>query len=583
MNTVLTNLVWRLLSLSRLTGPIFEKELRVSSRRKRSYLLRFAYVAAMTGFVTLAWLSAINIASSASPAFRASRMGEAGKYIVTTIIWFQFISAQIIAVVMLSTAISDEIYRRTLGLLMTTPISSFQIVIGKLLSKLLQVILLLAISLPLLAVVRVFGGVEWDYVVSSLCVTLTAAVFAGSLSLLFSITTRKAHEVVVNTFLVCLLLYCLQPALAAYRAFVSRPSQIPDLLFSYLNPFIIMAHNTQSVLYPSSTTTLYWPWHCAAMLGACSVSLCLSTLLVRKTALRQATGEAGLFLRRKERRLAEKKALTRAAGQSTAAAIMPVVGPPLVWKDIRTAIAGARLIRTIVGYTLAGICLLAAYGLFAYTEHLERKEVQTGFVLAYLFAGLLHTATVSASSITSEKEARTWSILLTTPLDQRQVVAQKIIASALRVAPVWLLLASHVLVFTVLGFIHPVVVLPLALFVVTSALLVSAGGVLFSSCFRRTSTAATFTLIAFFLFTLPFFMVSPFFVAMMIMTVGSRGFDPGVPFYEMQYGFFGGTKSFLISLFILSGIMIMYLLVAFLFYAFAVGNVRRNIFSVSST
>ena len=35
-----------LLRLSWLTGPIFDKELRVSSRRRRNYVLRFVYVAA---------------------------------------------------------------------------------------------------------------------------------------------------------------------------------------------------------------------------------------------------------------------------------------------------------------------------------------------------------------------------------------------------------------------------------------------------------------------------------------------------------------------------------------------------------
>ena len=168
-----------------LTGPIFDKELRTSSRRKRNYVLRFAYLAILTVFVVLVWSSMVKLRGGG--AYRISRMSEAGLAIITTIIVFQFIATQFIAVVMLSTAISDEIYNRTLGVLMTTPINSFQIVMGKLFSKLLQLILLLSVSLPLLAIVRVFGGVPWDYVLSSLCITLTAVIFAGSLSLYFSL------------------------------------------------------------------------------------------------------------------------------------------------------------------------------------------------------------------------------------------------------------------------------------------------------------------------------------------------------------------------------------------------------------
>ena len=138
---------------------------------KKKLFLRFAYVLLLTAFIAFAWIFTARIGGSTSLVYQISRMPETGKYVTTTIIWFQFIIIQLIAIVMLSTAISDEIYNRTLGLLMTTPISSLQIVIGKLFSKLLQLVLLLAISLPLLAIIRVMGGVPWDYVVSSLCIT----------------------------------------------------------------------------------------------------------------------------------------------------------------------------------------------------------------------------------------------------------------------------------------------------------------------------------------------------------------------------------------------------------------------------
>ena len=435
MTSALIDFPWRLFSLSWLAGPILDKELRVSGRRKRYYLLRFAYVAAMTVFVTFIWLVTVNIGAAASPAFQISRMGEAGKHIVTTIVWFQFITAQIIAVVMLSAAISDEIHHRTLGLLMTTPVSSFQIVIGKLLSRLLQLILLLAISLPLLAVVRVFGGVAWDYVVSCFCVTLTAAVFAGSISLFFSISTRKAHEVVIKTIVICFLLYSILPGLVGLLSFASNPAQVTHFSLSLINPFIVMAFNTERALYASSAgSAVSLSSHCAAMLGASALSLALSVISVRKAALRQAIGEAGLFARRKERRLARKPAFTVSGAGSTTAA-RPVVGPPLVWKEIRTTFISARPLKRIVGCILAGICLLVIYGSCAYMGYLGKKELQMSFVLVYLLLGLLRTATVSASSITSEKEARTWPILLTTPLDQRQIVAQKIIGSCLRAWP----------------------------------------------------------------------------------------------------------------------------------------------------
>ena len=136
MTAGLNNFFTDFLGLSWLVGPIFGKELRVSSRRRRNYFLRFAYLSLLTAFVAFAWTITVNSRGPASQILKISRMSAVGVYITTTIIWFQFIAVQLVAAVMLSTAISDEIYHRTLGVLMTTPISSFQIVIGKLFSKL---------------------------------------------------------------------------------------------------------------------------------------------------------------------------------------------------------------------------------------------------------------------------------------------------------------------------------------------------------------------------------------------------------------------------------------------------------------
>ncbi|MHC4354122.1 MAG: ABC transporter permease subunit, partial [Planctomycetota bacterium] len=154
MTVTWINFASRLARLSWLAGPIFEKELRVSSRRKRNYALRSGYLLLLTVLIASAWLRTAVTGSGGSIAYTISRMGELGKNLILTITWFQFFAAQLVAVVMLSSSISDEIRRGTLDVLMTTPVNSFQVVAGKLLSSLLQLTLLLAISLPLLAILR---------------------------------------------------------------------------------------------------------------------------------------------------------------------------------------------------------------------------------------------------------------------------------------------------------------------------------------------------------------------------------------------------------------------------------------------
>jgi len=585
MTTALYNFVLEFLSLSWLTGPIFDKELRVSSRRGRNYLLRFAYIGLLSFFVAFVWYTAVAIGGAGSAAFQASRMSEAGKYIITSIIWFQFIAVQLIAVIMLSASVSDEIYHRTLGLLMTTPINSFQIVMGKLFSKLLQLILLLAISLPLLAIIRVFGGVPWDYVISSLCITIVAAIFAGSISLFFSIYTKRAHEVVIKTIFACFALYAILPGLVRLLSFAYQSFRVPDFILFYINPFMVMMFNTQRVLSPSlGTFTLSWPVHCAIMTGGSALLLALSTLSVRRVGLRQATGQAGIFSSRKERRIADKKRAAKADSAAISGGYRRVKGPPVIWKQMKIPLVKGSRLTIVITYVLLIIILLGVYGYCAYEKAFGYKGVQIGFVLAYFFLGLLRTATLTASSITSEREARTWPILLATPLDDRQIVLGKIIGSCLRCWPFWLLLSAHVIVFSLAGCIHPVAIFPLAVLVLSSAVLVSAVGVFFSSCFKRTTPAATINLILFIVFTVPFccplpiFLVSPLFAAAMIL--GIAGGEPSMinPFYRGGSMLFSWFGAFLISELALVALVTVYLLLAFLAFAIAKSNVRRRIF-----
>jgi ABC-type transport system involved in multi-copper enzyme maturation permease subunit len=73
---------------------------------------------------------------------------------------------------------------RTLDVLLTTPVTSLQVVAGKLASKLLVMVLLVLTSLPLLAVLRIFGGIDWPVILALVGLTLAGATFNASLALL---------------------------------------------------------------------------------------------------------------------------------------------------------------------------------------------------------------------------------------------------------------------------------------------------------------------------------------------------------------------------------------------------------------
>jgi ABC-type transport system involved in multi-copper enzyme maturation permease subunit len=475
--SLLAALVWTL-RLSWLTGPIFDKELRVSSRRRRNYVLRFVYVALFLCLLALMWLNVVW--RQTSSVYQASRMAFVGQTIVIFVVWFQFLATQAIAIVMLSTSISDEIYKRTLGALMTTPISSVQIILGKLLSKLLQLVLLLAITLPLLAVVRVFGGVPWDYLICSLCVTLTTILFLGSLSLFCSILSRRAYVVIIRTAIASAILFLVMPFVAAmltHRS-VLQPGFRETL--SYVNPYAAMVAAVGALTSARPMRSVHWQAHCLIALGASVLLLLLAMVLVRRAALRQATGEAGIWRAPRQRETGRRGVARR---------IRRVVGRPIVWKERRTPLLGRRKLGVAVVTLITVLLLAVTYVRCAAENILSDQAVHVGSVVVFLGVGMFITAVLPATGITSEKEAGTWPLLLTTTVTDWEILWGKLLGAVRRCLPAWLFLFGHVGLFAMAGIIHPIGVLQLAILAAWIIFFLSGTGLCFSAVFRHTTSA----------------------------------------------------------------------------------------------
>jgi ABC-type transport system involved in multi-copper enzyme maturation permease subunit len=472
---------WAASTLRWLTGPIFDKEMRVSSRRRRSYVLRFVYIGLFTFLVSVLWIDRVaQITTRGSTSvYQVSRMASAGQTIITAVLWFQFLTAQVIAIVMLSTSISDEIYKRTLGALMTTPIGSFQIVIGKLASKLLQIVLLLAISLPLLAVVRVFGGVPWGYLLCGLCVTLTAVVFVGSLSLFFSIFTRRAYTAILEAILATGFLFGLVPVILVMAISPRGPSGALTRVLSCTNPYVMMTAATESLYSATPAGIASWPWHCAVMLGVSSLLLLLAMVFVRKAALRQAGG-ASVPARR------ECRAGTHDLLSSS---VRRVKGPPVLWKEQRVPLLGKRKATAIVTAIFALGLLLLTYGLCRRGNMLAARETHIAYTVVFFGVGLLFTTVLPATCITTERESQTWPLLLTTTVGNWEILWGKLLGALRRCLPAWFLLFGHIAVFVAWGILHPMAIVQLGLLAAWTLLFLTSTGLYFSTRLRHTTTA----------------------------------------------------------------------------------------------
>ena len=97
-------------------------------------------------------------------------------------------------------AISNEREKQTLNILLTTTQSSTQIVVGKLLSSVAFLVLMLVAGLPLYSLVFLFGGVSPSQLVSIFLFYLVTVIAIGSIGVMFSTITKKTIVAMIATY-----------------------------------------------------------------------------------------------------------------------------------------------------------------------------------------------------------------------------------------------------------------------------------------------------------------------------------------------------------------------------------------------
>lgn len=167
------------------------KELRGRMRGRRAFVILTIYLLLLGGFALM--VERIMEAQFQNPFAGASATAgpTIGQGIFAALLMLMTLQVVFLAPSSTAGAISLEREKQTLELLVTTPISSLAIVVGKLLSALTYVFLLIAASIPLMAVVFVFGGVGPEDVVRGYIVLLVTALGLGSFGLLCSSVVKR--------------------------------------------------------------------------------------------------------------------------------------------------------------------------------------------------------------------------------------------------------------------------------------------------------------------------------------------------------------------------------------------------------
>ena len=168
-------------------NPVYKRETTVRSRSLRMPLIIFAFngVLALAALLNM-YQTIAQVRSSAT--IQYSTFLDLYAFVAT----LEFLLLMFIMPALTSGSISGERERQTLELLFTTQMSPNDIIMGKLLSAVEQLLVLVVSSLPIVLLTFVYGSVDFrDLTLLLICFTIVAF-YAGGIGMLFSSLLRRS-------------------------------------------------------------------------------------------------------------------------------------------------------------------------------------------------------------------------------------------------------------------------------------------------------------------------------------------------------------------------------------------------------
>ncbi len=220
-------------------GPIIAREVLTAPLSWRYYLGRASFSSVLFILMWTAWQSLIGWQTIREVGVLARFGGLL--YLIFAIL--QLTLMLFFAPLFTAAAVAYEKDRRTLNLLLMTDLSDLEIVLGKLVAGLLNVLTILAASVGLMMICTLFGGISFAQVANLFLVTAASGIAGGALGLLIALWRDRTFQSISLTILMVVFSVAGVEAIAlAYpnAVFLGVP------LVEVLNPYRAML----SVLYP---------------------------------------------------------------------------------------------------------------------------------------------------------------------------------------------------------------------------------------------------------------------------------------------------------------------------------------------
>jgi ABC-type transport system involved in multi-copper enzyme maturation permease subunit len=427
-------------------GPVLSLELLLGSRRTRAYVFRWMYAGLL--LIEVLGLCFLYFVERAT----LTRTGQAehfflipylSQHFVPLFVTQQTILLLLAVPVLTAGAVTEEKTTGTLQHLLTTDLVAVEIIVGKLLARLLQTVLIMMAGLPLLAFLGALGGYLEPLTLLGIFAALVMPLLGlAAASLLASVWFKQSREAVLALYAAGAVGYLLVWAAGSWLG--ANP-------LSYLDPAFLLEPvwgGTGASGWAEFLTRTLWA-------GLAWGSLTVICLVLAAWRLRPA------YHRQLEQAGRKKPPRWWHAHRP------PLSDNPITWRERHVeGLAPSRLLRQVpswlallvifvgtigVGLTFlywdlqarsplvgrdcvaAAVTALASFDILGLAEAISPADASpemaswfVGFSVAAMLAASLAVGIRCSGVITGEREQKTWEALLLTPLPAKKIIDGKL-------------------------------------------------------------------------------------------------------------------------------------------------------------
>jgi ABC-type transport system involved in multi-copper enzyme maturation permease subunit len=402
-------------------GPVFARELVTAPRRMRWYVSRGVYVATLLVLVATAWL----LLAGTQQVRNVGDTARFGAAVFQILAPLQLALAVFCGALFTASAVAQEKDRRTFDLLLMTSLSDVELVLGKLLASLLNVLALLAAAVPVFMILALFGGIGHAQIARVFGVTLLSVLVAGSLGSTIALWREKTVQTLWLTALAIVFWLAVGELLAAGlfgTAWQGVPASTWAAGFSPRHA-LVAAASPQAAMTAAlpgfgSPVNLFLACAAAGVVG-------LNGLTVLRVRVWNPSREVQ---RRQEQPEATFASLDAPAARSPHAApgkSRPVWDNPVLWREVCTWAYGRKILLVRLAYlALFAVAALAVHHLVS--QGAATRGSIAAVLVPLMVLSLVLVNALAVTSITTERDGGALDLLLVTDLTSSEFIFGKL-------------------------------------------------------------------------------------------------------------------------------------------------------------